>query len=260
MQSRIYTGVIKHDRYSPKQHRFQYSLFMMYIDLDEIEILCGLSPFISYEKCNVATFRRSDYLGSPNIDLKKSVYEVVREKTGKELNGPVRMLTHLRYFGHCMNPVTFYYCFDEKGENLQAVVSDIENTPWGERYQYVHLEESIVGDENDFREIRTFEKDFHVSPFFPMDITYQWAFSRPDENLCVSMKSLRQGEKVFHASLALNAHDVTRNHLQSALAKFPLMTIKVIVGIYIQAFFLWIKKVPFHRHPEKSSQKSFFIF
>jgi DUF1365 family protein len=62
---------------------------------------------------------------------------LVAARTGSAPAGPVRLLTNLRYFGHCFNPVSFYYCFDEPGERVEAVVAEVTNTPWGERHAYV---------------------------------------------------------------------------------------------------------------------------
>ena len=51
--------------------------------------------------------------------------------------GPIALLTNFRYFGFRMNPVSFYYCFDAAGENVETVVAEVSNTPWNERHCYV---------------------------------------------------------------------------------------------------------------------------
>ena len=68
--------------------------------------------------------------------LKETVWDLVEKKTGERPKGPVRMLTQLRYFGFCFNPVTFYYCFDEAGLKVEYIAAEITNTPWNERKQY----------------------------------------------------------------------------------------------------------------------------
>ncbi|GAB4419893.1 MAG: DUF1365 domain-containing protein [Bacteriovoracaceae bacterium] len=225
---------------------------MMYIDLDELDHLVSLSPIFSKEKFNAITFRRSDY-HRPEIDnLKQAVYKTVEEKSGTKLSGPVRMLTHLRYFGYCMNPVTFYYCFDQQGLKVEAIMAEIENTPWGERFQYVHK----VNNNNNYQ----FEKIFHVSPFFPMDMRYEWKLTNPDEKLTIEMNSFRAGEKQFNAYLSLKALGFSARNLNMCMLKFPFMTLKVIMGIYYQALRLWLKKVPFYSHPNSNSQRNFLIF
>lgn len=252
MQSKIYEGMVTHRRTTPVEHSFRYKLFMMYIDLDEVNSLARISPFLSLERFNLATFRRRDYHRPKIHDLKAAVYQTVFEKTGFQLNGPVRLLTHLRYFGYCMNPVSFYYCFDQAGEKVEAIMAEIENTPWGERFQYVHL----TNIDNNYQ----FQKIFHVSPFFPMDMKYEWHLSGPLNELTIEMNSFKCEEKHFNAYLKLNALELNQSNFHSALLRFPFMTAKVILGIYVQAFKLWLKKVPFYSHPNSDSQRNFLIF
>ena len=83
-----------------------------------------------------AWFRRADYLGDPAVPLDQAVLDLVEERTGRRPDGPVRLLTSVRTFGHVFNPVSFYYCFDRGGEQVQAVVAEVTNTPWGERHTY----------------------------------------------------------------------------------------------------------------------------
>lgn len=131
--SAIYTGRVRHRRFRPVPHQFRYCLFMMYLDLDELPELFRGARLWSFERRNLAWFRRGDYFGDPALPLKQAVLQLVSEKTGRRPEGPVRLLTHLRYFGYCFNPVSFYYCFDRDGKTLGAIVAEINNTPWNER-------------------------------------------------------------------------------------------------------------------------------
>ena len=137
LHSAIFRGRLQHRRHAPHAHRFDYPLFMMYLDLDELPRLFTRRWFWSVGRRNLAEFRRSDYLGDPDRDLADCVRDCVSAKLGWRPDGPIRLLTHLRYFGHCFNPVSFYYCFAEDGETLRAIVAEITNTPWQERHQYV---------------------------------------------------------------------------------------------------------------------------
>ena len=115
-------------------------------------------------------------------------------------DGPVRLLTHPRHFGYGFNPVNFYYCFDATDQAPRvAIVAEINNTPWGERHCYVLPQSANRGtpDRLQFE----FDKDFHVSPFMPMDMEYDWRFTRPDDALAVHMENRRDGRKVFDATL-----------------------------------------------------------
>jgi DUF1365 family protein len=112
-------------------------MFMVLLDLDELPRCFDGRLLWSARRPALAWFRRADYLGDPGTPLARAVRELVAERTGTRPEGPIRLLTHLRYFGHCFNPVSFYYCYDRDGERVQAVVAHVTNTPWGERHAYV---------------------------------------------------------------------------------------------------------------------------
>ncbi len=88
---------------------------MLYLDLDEVERLFAGRWLWSVGRANLAEFRRSDYHGDPAMPLEQAVRDSVAKHLGRRPSGPIRVLTHLRYFGHCFNPVSFYYGFCADG-------------------------------------------------------------------------------------------------------------------------------------------------
>jgi DUF1365 family protein len=256
--SAIYQGLVTHNRFKPKAHGFRYKVFMMYLDLDELPDLFDNFKNWSSTGKNWAWFKRSDYYGNPNKTLKNEIIELVKQTTGTAPRGAIRLLTNMRYFGHCFNPVSFYYCFEADGTTLQAIVSHITNTPWGEDYTYTHdfnAEKSVKKTKN--VEMTSFKlyKAFHISPFMPMDIQYDWAFNQVTNQLLIHMKNFKNGEQVFSATLDLTRKEITQSSLNWILIHYPFMTIKVVAAIYWNALLLWIKRVPFYPYPTKDTKQ-----
>lgn len=236
LESGLYRGSVFHRRVSPRLHQFKLPIFLLYLDLDEIPEFEELSRWLP------VAFRRDNYFGDPSTPLAEAVRDRVNEALGERPRGPVRLLTHASYWGYCFNPVSFYYCFENNG-SVHSVVVDVNNTPWDERFSYVIPFDSGKA---------SLPKEFHVSPFMPMDLHYNWSYSRPGPQLNFSMASLRDGEQIFEVHLALERRDLNRRQLCAALLRFPWMTARVTAGIYWQALRLWSKGISFHPHPERA--------
>ena len=252
MKSCIYTGQVRHRRFGPVAHEFQYRLFMMYVDLTELPRLFDRHWLWSCKRFALAWFRRQDHYGKPGVRLDESIRQLVQKQTGNRPRGPIRLLTHFRYFGYCFNPVSFYYCFDEADSKIETIVAEVNNTPWNEQHCYVLSETRNEGNTRNKR--YRFGKDFHVSPFMEMNINYDWRFIQPDERLNIHMENYQKdgtgNTKVFDATMVMKRRPITALNLAKTLAQFPLMTGKVIAAIYFQALKLWFKKAPFIKHPK----------
>ena len=255
LASAVYEGWVRHRRHLPRAHAFRYRIAQLYLDLAELEDVFAGRWLWSVGRRNLAEFRRADFLGPRELSLDEAVRTRVAAATGCRPAGPIRLLTHLRYGGYSFNPVTFYYCHGAGDANdssaageLEAIVAEITNTPWRERHAYV-LPAREAGRSG--RALRWgFDKDFHVSPFMSMRRHYVWRFMPPGEQLRVHMQVLRERSVEFDATLALQRRPLNAATLRRVLWRYPLMGAQVSAAIYWQALRLWLKRTPWHEHPQ----------
>lgn len=247
MESCLYRGTIRHYRPSPS-HGFQYSTSWYYLDLEEIDRLLQSRWLLSHHRWAPACFRRADHLGDPKASMSAAVADLVADRTGIRLDGPIRLLTQLRHFGLYFSPLNIFYCFDRQ-QSLDAMVAEVSNTPWNERHVYVLWEGNRTpGESGQY----VHAKEFHVSPFMGMDSTYHWRLQPPAEDLRVSLGCCRDGESIFQADLVLSRSELTDAQLLRSLLRRPVAAVHVIGAIYYQALRLWMKKCPFYPHPRRS--------
>jgi uncharacterized protein len=254
MHSALYTGSVSHRRRAPRRHLFRYPLFMVWLDLAELGEAFRGRWLWGVERRALAAFWRADHMGDPRLPLDRCVRDLVARATGRTPAGPIRLLTHLRYFGYCFNPVSFYYCYDQAGRAVETIVAEVNNTPWGERHCYVLGAEAaraaaVPG--TDATPVRRWlsDKQLHVSPFMPMDLQYEWQLSEPAAVLRVHMRCLRSAQPLLDATLTLRRRPLGGAALAATLLRFPWMTLRVISAIHWQALRLWLKRVPYHPHP-----------
>jgi uncharacterized protein len=262
---------VRHRRFEPVEHSFRYPLFLMYLDLDELPGVLDPFPLFSARRSAPAHYRRSDYMGDAERPLAECARDAVEAATGSRPAGPVRLLANLRYLGHVFNPVSFYYCFEQTGERVDAIVADVNSIPWGERHPYVLARGSrhgaVLTDELD--------KTLHVSPLMGMDQTYGFRASEPSGRLSVHIESRpvqrvvrpshgesvapepRTGGKAFDATLSLRRHELSRARLAGMLARYPAMSLQTVAKIYAQSLRLKLKGARYFPHPEGRKPRRF---
>ena len=240
MKTGLYYGQTWHVRNLPVQHGFQYRIFMFGIDLDEVDAVHATVRFFSNRGFNWAWLRRTDYCpGVP--DLKQAVLDRASALARQPVEGKVFMLANLRYLGLYFSPVNFY--FIGSADDPDWLLAEVSNTPWNERHYYLV----------DIRAPQSTQKNFHVSPFNPIDMHYRWQINPQNKYLTLQLDAWRQTRE-FAAGMSLSQVPLDSASLLRALLATPVMTIKIVAGIYWEALKLFIKRAPFYGHPGHRSK------
>ena len=233
MRSALYEGTLVHVRRLPVRNVFRYPVSYWLLDLDELPELDRRLALFSVNRRNVASFRDRDHFdGGPSA--KQAVVDLVGDPTVER----VLALTMPRVLGYVFNPVSFYWCYRGDG-SLVCMVAELNNT-FGER-----LPEVLHGPGLEYEQA----KRLHVSPFFGLDQSYEWAFSEPGESVWARIHVREETERPFTAVLHGRRRELTNANVARTLARYPLMPLQVTALIHRQALRLWLKRVPFHHKP-----------
>jgi DUF1365 family protein len=237
IESGLFVGTVRHRRFTPVPHQFSYPACMVLLDVDRIGELTRMSRLVGHNRWNWASFDDRDHLGDPRAPLRDRL-NTDAARAGIQLpDGQILLLTQLRYFGYCFNPVSFYYLFDAGGD-LTLVMAEVNNTFGGSQTYWLRPD----GGRRAFR--ATAEKTLYVSPFLPVDLEYRFRLTPPLDRLVAQIDAVRSGTRHFDATLVLERRPWSARELRRQLIRVPAATAQVTARIHWQALRLWWKGVP----------------
>jgi uncharacterized protein len=242
-----YRGTVRHRRFGRARRTFEPRLFMAYLDVDALPGSLDAVPMWSARHVAPLRFRRRDFFDGGDQPLGPAVRDLVEARLGHRPTGPIFLLAHLRTFGHVFNPLAVYYCWNSDAADLDAIVLEVTNTPWGERHWYV------IDARGDATSTHT-PKAMHVSPFLAMDVEYHVSWTVPDADLSLRIEVERAGDVMFEAHLVLTHAALDRRRAIELPLRYPLMPLLGLVAIYREAMRLLIRRVPVHAHPDRGTR------
>ena len=251
MNSCLYECSVMHHRFSPKVNHFEYRLFMFYLDLDELDSVAAKVRLFGHNRRNLYNFRDQDHEPAGSDSLKDRIISFLKQngiEPGQRAR--VKLLTLPRVLGYIFNPISIYYCFDDTGKPVCAVV-EVGNT-FHEMKLYLLRRNDLIA-HNTFGKI--VPKHFYVSPFSSLTLKFDFCLKVPGEQLDIKIDDRNGDEKVLISTLTGKRVELNNRNLVGCTVKYPLITLKVILLIHYQALRLWLKRVPFFRKSENIAQQ-----
>jgi DUF1365 family protein len=244
MKSAIYAGTVFHQRYRPRVHKLRYSVFQCLFDLDELDAMSSRLRLFSRNRFNLFSFCDKDFGDRSGEPLRPQIEALMRQAGQAPDGGPIRLLTMPRMLGHVFNPISVWFCHRRDG-SLATLIYEVTNT-FKERHSYVI---PVSLDQARAETIRqACDKCFYVSPFMDLDMRYEFTVAPPMEKTKVVVAGADADGPMIVASFAGERRELSDTALFKVFLQHPLLTLKVVAGIHVEALWLFLKRVGVRRH------------
>ena len=232
----IYIGSVIHKRFKPKKHFFKYSVFSLFLDLDEISVLNEKILFFSYNKFNILSFFDKDHGYRDGSSIKDWLIHVLKKKNISTIDIKIKILCYPRIFGYVFNPLSIFFIYDADSKPI-AILYEVKNT-FGEQHTYV-----FKIDIKNKQIFNNCKKKFYVSPFMDLESKYFFKVLIPNKRLSVIIDQRDKKGKLLFASQDGERVNLSSKNLLKSYLKHPLMTLKIISAIHYEALKLWMKGI-----------------
>ncbi len=257
MKSYILTGKTVHRRSWPISHNFVYPVWMLLLDLDELESGVGFGKLLAYNQAGLLSIHQQDYLKPGQKSLREKLAEFLAQKGFSEKIERIALLTSPRILGYVFNPVSFFLLFD-KQDRLLGVIAEVRNT-FREKHLYLLDAASELASDSAEKTYRV-KKEFYVSPFNAVEGDYQVRVRATAGKLAVHFSLLYGDRKIFEASVDGALRWLSRASLLRTLFRYPLsMSLSIPRILWEAATLYYTKQLPVQFRPELSSPDSYSI-
>ena len=244
MKSAIYAGTVFHQRFRPRVHRLRYRVFQCLFDLDEIDTAASRFRLFSRNRFNLFAFYDKDFADRSGAPLRPQVEALMARAGCVPDGGSIRLLTMPRMLGHVFNPISVWFCHRRDG-SLATIIYEVTNT-FKERHSYVIPVEGAGSADTSIRQ--ACDKAFYVSPFMDLDMRYDFTVDPPMERTKVVVAGSDAGGPLIVAAFEGARRELSDGALLGAFLRYPLLTLKVVAGIHVEALWLFLKRVGIRRH------------
>ena len=244
MKSAIYAGEVFHQRFRPRVHKLRYRVFQCLFDLDELDAMAGRLRLFSRNRFNLFSFHDKDFADRSGGALRPQIEALMRRAGQEPDGGPIRLLAMPRMLGHVFNPLTVWFCHRRDG-SVATMIYEVTNT-FKERHSYI----IPVGDGQAHERVirQSCDKSFYVSPFMDLDMRYDITVEPPMEATKVVVAGGNAKGPLIVAAFAGKRRELSDGALFRAFLRYPLLTLKVVAGIHVEALWLFLKRVGVRRH------------
>jgi DUF1365 family protein len=253
--SALYDGTVIHQRLRPVRHRLRYRIFQLLLDLDELPALGTRLKLFSHDRRGLFSFQERDHGDGVAGGLRDWVESQLLQAGIDMTGGPIRLLCMPRILGHAFNPITVYFCHAGSGD-LLAMLYEVRNT-FGGKHSYV-----IPVAAGATRVHQVCDKNFHVSPFLPMNLTYRFRTKPPGEAMSLGITASDADGIVIATAFGASRQALTDLSLLHQFLRMPLQGMKVLAAIHFEAARLWLRGARLYPQPkqecsflEKSTKK-----
>ncbi len=249
----LYPGTVSHKRLRPKPHALSYGVFSMLVDLDRLHDLDGRLWLFSWNRWNLYSFHDRDH-GPGDGTSASAHYRAALARCGVSVaGGRILMLCYPRVLGYVFNPLSVIYAYDGS-DRLVATIYEVNNT-FGERKSYV----VPIADPAAEVHAQACTKEMAVSPFTAGTGNYAFRVTAPAGDLVVAVTLRDDDGPLLKTMFKGHRVPLTDRQLAWFALTYPLLTLKVIAAIHIEAAKLWWKGIPVvrrHRSARYSVSKA----
>lgn len=245
LRSRLYHGSVVHSRLRPRAHRLSYRLFWMLLDLDELDKAAAQTRLFSHNRFNAFSIHDTDHGDGSEIPLREQVLHLLKSAGLNTTDLRIELLCMPRVLGYQFNPLSVYFCRRQDG-SCEAIIYEVHNT-FGERHTYLFRTKSEAP------YIHSCAKDFYVSPFLDMDMSYSFHVVPPNGTVSVRIEGFDRNGPLIVASLAGHMGPLSDRALFASFFTCPLVTLKAIGTIHWNALLMLLKGFRLRPHPSKRS-------